>query len=471
MLYCGYSNGGGDTVTLDELLLNVNAVSFEDIVCQTAIQTEEDKEEYGSRGYSIQLTQSEFEEKFNGIDPTCIYYTPSVSMNCIYFNKTTLAVTPFHVDFFLAGVGRSTVEGAKRAIAQVEAEVAEHKYIGSVLALADGMRLEYFQKLIEVKGTDIPNLYELFFDFYTQSDYGFNNIDPTTLQAILNSKTPQEKEETANQLKDLPDTLIIYRGGNTNSTPYANAYSWTLDINIANFFAVRRGKGPGYIVTAEVDKKDIIEVLFDARSEQEVIVDPKNIRVIKETIIPGLDLLEEVLPIVAPMYHKYKDMMEELDFAQRSSIHGKAHEARVLLLCLILSHLLDLSMSDRKVLATAAIYHDTQRTHDWIEPEHGKASKEYYHDNVSSPDPLVELLVEYHCLPDEEAYQHIRNKRVLSKNRGRATKLFNIFKDADGLERIRLDGSLRELDLNQLRTEDAKTLSLVARICLEQVKI
>ena len=63
-----------NTVTLDELLLNVNAVSFEDVVCQTAIQTEEDKEECGSRGYNIQLTQREFEEKFNGIDPTCIYY-------------------------------------------------------------------------------------------------------------------------------------------------------------------------------------------------------------------------------------------------------------------------------------------------------------------------------------------------------------------------------------------------------------
>ena len=160
-----------------------------------------------------------------------------------------------------------------------------------------------------------------------------------------------------------------------------------------------------------------------------------------------------------------------MDFAQRSSIHGKAHEARVLLLCLILSHLLDLPMSDRKVLAAAAIYHDTQRTHDWVEPEHGKASKEYYHDNVSSPDPLVELLVEYHCLPDEEAYRHIRNIRVLSKSRSRATKLFDIFKDADGLERIRLDGALKELDLNQLRTEKAKTLSLVSRICLEHVKI
>lgn len=458
-------------MNLDELLLNVNAVSFEDAVCQIAIRSEADKQDYINRGYNVQLTQSEFEEKFDGINPACIYYTPSISMNCFYFNKETLAAAPFHIDFFIAGVGSFTPEGAKRVFAQVEAEVAEHKYMGSILALTDGMRLEYFQKLIDKKGANIPNLYQTFFDFYTQSDYGFNDIDSTTLQAILSSKTPQEKAKTTKQLKDLPDTVTIYRGGNTNSTSYTNAYSWTLDINIANFFAVRRGKGPGYIVTAEVDKKDIIEVLFEARNEKEVIVDPKNIRVIKETVIPGLDLLEEVLPIVAPMYHKYKDMMEDLDFAQRSSIHGKAHEARVLLLCLILSHLLDLPMSDRKVLAAAAIYHDTQRTHDWVEPEHGKASKEYYHDNVSSPDPLVELLVEYHCLPDEEAYRHIRNIRVLSKSRSRATKLFDIFKDADGLERIRLDGSLRELDLNQLRTEEAKTLSLVARICLEQVKI
>ena len=96
-------------MTLDELLLNVNAVSFEDVVCQTAIQTEEDKQAYLEKGYNIQLTQAEFEEKFNGIDPTCIYYTPSVTTNCLYFNKDTLAVAPFHVEFFLAGIGSSTL--------------------------------------------------------------------------------------------------------------------------------------------------------------------------------------------------------------------------------------------------------------------------------------------------------------------------------------------------------------------------
>ena len=59
------------------------------------------------------------------------------------------------------------------------------------------------------------------------------------------------------------------------STPYQNARSWTLDIGVAIFFARRRGESSGYIVKAEIDKADIIEV-FPA--EKEVIVDPRNVR-------------------------------------------------------------------------------------------------------------------------------------------------------------------------------------------------
>ena len=461
-------------MTLDELLLNVKAVSLDSIVCQTAIKTEEDKKEYQGQGYQIQLTEDEFKAKFE-VDPQHIFYTPSFSFNSFYFNQDTLAVCPFHLEFFLAkeqGMEMGmTAQGAYKAIEEREKEIAEGNYMGSILTLPDGMRLEYFKLLVE-QGKDVPDLYKLFIDFYMQSDYGFSNIDKGALDAIIKSKTPNEKRSTTMKLKKLADgdTLTVYRGGNSASTPYEDAYSWTLDINTANFFAIRRGSGPAYIVKGEVSKKDVIEYISD-RNEQEILVDPSKVNIVDVLNLKGLDFLKEVLPKIAPMYHKYKETLEDLEFHQESSIHGVEHSARVLLMCLIIAEELNLSMGDRRILATAAIYHDTKRTHDWVEPAHGRASKDYYHSDVTNPDPLVEFLCEYHCLPDEEGYQEIRNNRKLNKNKDKSTRLFNVFKDADGLERVRLGDIRREMDMNQYRLPITKELTLVARINLEQVKL
>ena len=46
--------------------------------------------------------------------------------------------------------------------------------------------------------------------------------------------------------------------------------------------------------------------------------------------------------------------------------------------------------------------------------------------------------------------------------------LYNIFKDADGLDRVRL--GLKELNISMLRTEEAKKLPLVANLLLENIK-
>lgn len=457
-------------MTIDELLLNVKAVGLDSIVCQADIKTEEDKKSYQGQGYNIELTVDEFKEKFK-VDPKLVWYTPSLSLGCFYFNQETLAACPFHIEFYLFDLGSMNVEDAYKVFESREKEVANNDYMGSILTLPDAMRLEYFSLLIEKKGKDVPGLYRLFFSNYVNSDYGFSNIDRDTLQAILESKTDEDKRETEKHLKGFPDVITIYRGGNSASTPYEEGYSWTMDINVADFFAIRRGNGPGYIVKGEVKKSDVIECLFEDRDEKEVIVDPHNVNVVEIIEIKGLEFLQEVLPKVVPMYQKYRDMLYDLDFYQSSSIHGKEHEARVLLLSLIISEMLNLPSSDRKVLALASIYHDTQRTHDWVEPKHGKASREYYHNSVSNPDPLVEFLCEYHCLPDKKGYEEIKRNRKLSKNRERAIKLYKVFKDADGLDRVRLGNIRKEMDLNQYRLPITRELTLVARICMEQIKI
>ncbi len=263
--------------------------------------------------------------------------------------------------------------------------------------------------------------------------------------------------------------LKVYRGGNSASTPCEKAYSWSLDINVANFFACRHGFDEGYIVKGEVAKEDVIEAFLDDRGEEEIVVAPEHVKILDRIPIKGAEFIKPILPEIAPMYRDYRDRMESLVFAQDSDVHGSGHEARVLLLSLIIAHYLGLPARDRKVLAAAAIFHDTQRTNDDVDSTHGKTAREYYQTVSTAPDPLVGFLCEYHCLPDEMAYQEIRNNRKLSKERSRSRLLLNVFKDADALDRVRF--GLRGIDINQLRLPISKELSLAARICLEQVQV
>lgn len=454
-------------MSLESLLLNINNVDSSSLVCQTAIQTEEDKKYYSEKGYLICLTEHELKEKFN-LDSSCVWYTPSISYSSLYFNKDTLAVSPLHIELYAHGL-LYDVDNLYKAIHERELEVENNTFSGSVNSLPDGMRMDYFKLLIEKKGSDLPGLYELFFSTYLQSDYGFKNIDVSTLEAIIGSKIAEDIEKTKEKLKDFPDVLKIYRGGNTASTPADEAYSWSLDINVANFFASRLGIGEGYIVEAEVAKQDIIDVFLDDLDEQEVVVRPSDVKILSKIPVRGVDFIKPILPEISPIYHKYMDQMKNLTFAQDSSEHGLDHQARVLLLSLTISHLLDLPMHDKKILATAAIFHDTHRTNDDVDPTHGQASKEYYDSCVDSPDPLVQFLCKYHCLPDHVAYEEIMNNRKLSKHRNKAKLLFDVFKDADALDRVRF--GLRDLDLNQLRLPVSKELSLVSRLFLREVKV
>ena len=456
-------------MSIEDILLNVKNIRFASLISQLDVKTEEDKQEYAKHGYFAAITENELKEKFPKVDPSCIFYTPSISNGAIYFNPQTLAVCPFHIELYIGGLSKD-LDGFYRTIEKREKEVESKEFFGSALTLPDAMRLEYFELLVKTY-EGIPDLYHLFFSMYQNSDYGFNSLKTETIQKILDSKTEEEHKATKEQLSIYPDTFTVYRGGSFDvSTPPEQAYSWTTDINIANFFATRRGVGPAYIAYATVEKDKVIEASLDS-PEQEIIIDPKNVKITDVVTLKGIDDCKTILPEIAPTYHKYKEQMETLKFAQQSSLHGKTHEARVLLHCLTIAYLLDLPPSDIKILATAAIYHDTQRVHDDIDPTHGAASAVYYRENNKNPDPIVDFLIEYHCLPDTDAYAHIKNTRVLSKNRSKTTQLYNIFKDADALDRLRLPGGIHELDIDQLREPISKSLTLLARLYLENVEL
>lgn len=458
-------------MTLDELYLNINTVSFDTIVCQTEIKTEKDKEDWKAKGYYMFATLDEFKQKFK-VDPNYIWYTNSISMFCFYFNPTTLAVCPFHIEFFIDGDNNfMTVEHQYKAIKQVEQEVEENKYQRCIMNLPDTMKLEYFKLLVEKKGK-VPKLYKMFIDTYIESDYGFNSINREIFDTICSTKTLEERIEIDHKLMQFDgDAIRIYRGGNTASTPYDKAYSWTMDKNVANFFACRRGKGTGYIVEGLIDIHEVIDYLDD-RNEREIVCYPENVQITSVTEIKGIEFLNFVLPEIQDIYHEHREILDDVyRYIDDSTFHDKAHSARIMLLSMIIAEMLGLPEHDKKVLAIAACYHDAGRTNDEVDTEHGAIAKDMYNEDEYKPIPIVEFLIEYHCKDDEEGYHKIRNTRGLSKQRERAFRLYKIFKDADALDRVRFGNIKGDLDLNMLRLEESKQLTLVARLLKENIKV
>ena len=105
------------------------------------------------------------------------------------------------------------------------------------------------------------------FEFvYSSSEYGFDKINESIFKRVKKLSQTLETEK-----------LTIYRGECSKSNHYTKSKSWTLSYDIAKFFANRFGKGKIY--QGEVDKKDII---YFIKNEDEVLVDSKYIKNIKE---------------------------------------------------------------------------------------------------------------------------------------------------------------------------------------------
>lgn len=458
-------------MTLDSLLLNLNDTSWDECVTLDHIATDEDVKKLQEEGYPFVISREQFSALLPEIQPEMVYFSKSFSVSSFYFNQETLAACVLHIGFFALDGGEKYVEQAMRAVKAREAEVAAGDYLGSVLSLSDGLRMGYFQRLVEKRGTLGGKLYSTFFDVYLTSDYGFRSIPTELIESIIASKPEEAKTKTQKQIEALPDPVTIYRGGNTSSTPYEQAWSWSPDINTAHFFAARHGNGPGYVVKGTVRKEDILEAFLDDTSEPELIVRPKDVKIQEVTTLRGLDELVELTKLIRTDYQRYSAELDRLKFQMDSDLHNSLHTKRVLFLCLIMAELLQLPHADIEALAWAALYHDTRRFNDAEEPGHGKRAALYYRNNCpGSYDKVTNLIIHYHSLDDQKGYEAIAREIQGQEARERATKLYNIFKDADALDRLRLGGGLREIDVRMLRNPVAQELTLAARLIYGQIK-
>ena len=145
-------------------------------------------------------------------------------------------------------------------------------------------------------------------------------------------------------------------------------------------------------------------------------------------------------------------------------IHQKRHWSRVLVLATKIAEEMNLTEADIDALAMAASFHDTRRKDTWRDLDHGDRAAAYYKSYCEESglpfDPRAYLAVKWHVRHDDEglaAVQEWDGANPMQEEWGiDATTLLKIFKDADGLDRLRL--SDEALDVRYLRIPHSREL-------------
>lgn len=172
--------------------------------------------------------------------------------------------------------------------------------------------------------------------------------------------------------------------------------------------------------------------------------------------------IDRLPPIVKDLFLQWRDFLyDRVTFNMPDSeIHAAGHCERVLLYALIIGHdIFGDNLYVLTALAHAAIFHDTRRQDDYLDTGHGARAAVYYRqfcDESHDIDfiPEAQLMMRYHDIDDKRGKVGI--KRDFNGSLPRIFKLYDIFKDADALDRWRLgDGGL---DPKYLRSSEAKEM-------------
>ena len=116
-------------------------------------------------------------------------------------------------------------------------------------------------------------LYEVWITVeYPNHDINVSTTEFMSMFRKVNKKFLMNQEEKA-VFDALPETITVYRGIQKNAT--INALSWTLDKNIAKWFA-NRFDNNGEVVEATINKKYVFAYL-NGRGEKEIVLDYKRL--------------------------------------------------------------------------------------------------------------------------------------------------------------------------------------------------
>lgn len=348
-------------------------------------------------------------------------------------------------------------------------------FFGDLLAQDDGIRSDLLAEYIR-RSEPTPELFDLFMSYYTTTDYGAGRYDADLLQKLFSGRSEEQIQAVSESLSDQPEIFHVYRGEAEGSTPYHKAFSWSLNINTAFFFACRHGdRNHCRIIRAKVRKKDVMATKLDSK-EMEVIIPPGQLFDVSKEKLLGPDSPAVMPPKYLDEYVDGRDRIKALyringksktgDHGHNNA-HDMVHSARVLFLALeiIQAGKIKLNTKELEQLVTAIVYHDIGRSNDCVDDNHGKESRGIYEKH--GHDPVVSFLIEYHCLNDRDAEAALQDSTIKAKKR--AWLLYQILKDADALDRVRF--GIYGLDVNFLRLPISHKLVPLAVSAVHGVEI
>lgn len=164
------------------------------------------------------------------------------------------------------------------------------------------------------------------------------------------------------------------------------------------------------------------------------------------------------------------------EFFTSSFQHNIYHIQRVMLFSQIIAQNEGISKKNFTLLLLAAALHDSGRTRDRKDFEHGKNSaeiaKEYIQNNINSISEedvkIIQIAIEYHTTQEKEKgrinitelKELCQKYNVSMANLERIEIISSILKDADALDRTRFD-TQNTLNTDSLRTNTARNKFLI----------
>lgn len=173
--------------------------------------------------------------------------------------------------------------------------------------------------------------------------------------------------------------------------------------------------------------------------------------------------LKEVLDIL-----NIKDLKTEMtsineDIIYKSDLHGIKHNRRVIFYAYFISYIEKINKEDLRIVLDGCKYHDIGRINDLKDDLHGKRGANMIIDYINYEDiNYLQAIIEIHSIDESNIDMIVKKYDV---NKKRFDKMFKILKDADNLDRVRLDKTKNYswLDPNYLRLNVSHKLVKIAR--------
>lgn len=444
-------------MNINEITHAIKVEDMDNFLPLTNIKTTDDINKYKKEGYMIPFTLDTFKKKYPKINENNIFFNNGFIPNAYYYDENKFILISMLVsndDFLLSKYENQSNEEALEKIISIGEEYFKNKQYRVLLnSNSETLNLQLLSKFIN--NVNDPSVIEIFRDFYMINDYGSHKINKETVTNVYKHTDKVFKENLYQQLIDSfgnSDTLTIYRGEGDKSTPYHKGYSWTTNINVANFFASWKSNH-GKIYTGKIKRKDILDFLDFGESE--IIAFSENIYNIEEFDVYSCE--KSMAPIANDnsFYNTYRHIIRNLPHDKYPN-DKKLEIIRILLLSLILfeleKNILSLKEEDKLFLCTALVYAKSNKSAFSCD----KTINAYYKKFISD----INLIKDNLSKIKKDSTNIFDNLNISSSKKRLLTNICSIIHDANELDKVH--NSFLESDITKLILEESKKLTITS---------